>query len=69
MLRQFMARVVSHSTRSKIFLKSFKLPLFVSKHSQCSSISSNSTLLQKWIESLTDDKRKRVKLIQNEVNS
>lgn len=66
MFRNFTKQVTSHSTRSNELLKQIKLPLFISKYLQCSL---PSTAFNRWLDTLAEDKRKRVKLIQNEVST
>lgn len=61
-----MRQVTAHPTRSDGFLKQINMPFNISKLFQCSFINKS---VEDWMNTLPEDKRKRVKLIQNEVNS
>lgn len=65
MLRNIL-KFTSNLSKQNIILNSIKYPLITSKKCQCSFIAYNKNV-DNWIASLPEDKKKRIRFIQNEV--
>lgn len=66
MLRYFLKQYTVHPIKGDGFLKNVNISFNISKYFQCSL--PNKTV-EDWINTLTEVKRKKIKLIQHEVSN
>lgn len=66
MLLKVLGKITPHLRSRRELFGLIKSPLVISHHFQCTVRPKKS--VEKWIETLTEDKQKRVRHIQNEVS-